>query len=45
MTEEERQKVLEKLFQELKRVLPKHVFLSFDGILIIDWDKLYQDLM
>ena len=39
----ERKETVNKLFNELKRILPKYVFLSFDGILTMDWDKLHRE--
>lgn len=43
--EETRKETVNKLFNELKRILPKYVFLSFDGILTADWDKIHQEFI
>jgi hypothetical protein len=40
-----RKKITVGLFNDLKRILPKHIFLSFDGILMVDWDKLHQEFI
>lgn len=40
-----RKETVNKLFNELKRILSKHIFLSFDGILMVDWDKLHQEFI
>ena len=37
--------IADELFNELKRILPKHIFLSFDGILTMDWDKFHQEFI
>lgn len=40
-----RKETVKKLLNELKRILPKYVFLSFDGILTMDWDKLHREFI